>query len=50
METKTLNQWMRAMNIIWTEGNEQMYKGTMTKSEAEQLLGSLATQGAVRYA
>jgi hypothetical protein len=47
METKTLKQWMHAMGYQWTEGNEQLFKGELTRAEAQELIGSLKLQGAV---
>jgi hypothetical protein len=47
METKTLNQWLRAMGYRWKPGQEQMFKGEMTKAEAQEIVGGLQLQGVV---
>jgi hypothetical protein len=47
METKTLNQWLKALGYRWVDGQEQLFKGELTRSEAQGIIANLQLQGAV---
>ena len=50
LEKKTLDEWMRELGWVWNAGREQLFKGKLTRSEADSILQNLYTKGDIRRA